>query len=493
MAETQDTGTSQRVVFVDLDGTLIATDTLCEAILLSFRQCPASCWRAPWALLHGLAQFKRVLAELVTPDAEVLPYRQEVLEFLRSQKQKGAKLVLATATDQRWADAVAMHLDLFDDVLASDGKTNVKGEAKLAAIENYCRLHGFEEFAYVGDSSADVPIWRKADRVYVVQPTAALLRTVEGFCQPSRIFGGKAGRIGPIVRALRPQHWTKNLFLFVPLAMAHDVLNVEKVVAAVVAFVAFCASASAVYFLNDAQDLEVDRRHPEKCRRPLACGSLPIYYAPVLMVLLATVGLLLSVWTLQPWSFACLLVLYLLTNILYSVWLKRKTIIDVLLLAGLYTARILAGGFATDTPVSEWLIGFSLFFFTSLAFAKRYAELARLADEGRDAPGGRGYTVTDQSLIESMGSTSGYLSVLVLALYINGEAVKELYTFDWLLWLVCPLLLYWISRIWLKAKRRRLTEDPVVFALRDPASWIVGVMTVVLLILATGPWVDQAP
>jgi len=199
----------------------------------------------------------------------------------------------------------------------------------------------------------------------------------------------------------------------------------------------------------------------------------------------------LSAWTLQPLSFAGLLVLYLLTNVLYSMWLKRKTMIDVLVLAGLYTARILAGGFATDTPVSQWLIGFSVFFFTSLAFAKRYAELARLADEGQEAPGGRGYAVTDQSLIESMGSTSGYLSVLVLALYINGEVVKELYTYDWLLWLVCPLLLYWISRIWLKAKRRRLTEDPVVFALRDPASWIVGVVTVILLICATAPWVKE--
>jgi 4-hydroxybenzoate polyprenyltransferase len=491
MAETHDTGNSRSVIFVDLDGTLIATDTLCEAVLLSFRQCPVSCWRAPWALFRGLAQFKRCLAELVTPDAEVLPYRQEVLEFLRIQKQQGAKLVLATATDQRWADAVAMHLNLFDDVIASDGRTNVKGEAKLAAMEHYCSLHGFEEFAYVGDSSADVPIWRKAAQVYVVQPTAGLLRTLKGFCQPSRVFGGKPGRIGPLFRALRPQHWTKNLFLFVPLAMAHDLLNPEKFIAAVTAFIAFCASASAVYFLNDAQDLEVDRRHPEKCRRPLASGALPIYYAPVWTVLLATVGILLSAWTLQPLSFAGLLVLYLLTNVLYSMWLKRKTMIDVLVLAGLYTARILAGGFATDTPVSQWLIGFSVFFFTSLAFAKRYAELVRLADEGQEAPGGRGYAVTDQSLIESMGSTSGYLSVLVLALYINGEVVKELYTYDWLLWLVCPLLLYWISRIWLKAKRRRLTEDPVVFALRDPASWIVGVVTVILLICATAPWVKE--
>lgn len=467
------------VLFVDLDGSLLKTDLLQEGIVKAFRLGVGFALQVTWLLLRDRAAGKRLLAERVSFDVHRLPVRQEVLDCLESQKQQGTTLVLATASDQHWAAAIASSMGLFSDVIASDGKTNLKGKRKLAAIEDYCRQHDFGTFDYLGDSRADIPILQQARKAYIVGSGLPALFKLP---QAVRLRGLTRSRTTSIWRLIRPQQWVKNLLIFVPLVLAHDFSNVEKWLQALLGFFAFSLCASGVYVINDLFDIESDRHHPRKHRRPFAAADLPIAWGPpIALVCLAVAfcaGLLL------PAGFFLVLAAYVVLTTLYSTWLKRIAIIDVLVLSSLYSIRIAAGGQATETDISEWLVGFSLFFFLSLAFAKRYAELKRLATEDATDVKGRGYQVADWSLIESIGPTSGYLAVLVFALYIHSGEMRQLYGQGWSLWLVCPLLLYWITRIWLKANRQELTEDPILFAVKDRVSWLVGALILLLALIS---------
>lgn len=475
--------TDEEVLFVDLDGPLVATDLLWEALLLALKRDPRVLLQLPGWLGQGRAVLRRKLAEQVAPDIAVLPFRAEVLEVLREHKSRGGRLVLVTASDPSWAQEVAEHLGIFDDVLGLEGMRTLKGEAKLQALARYGQQRGFADFAYIGDSAADLPIWQQAARAYAVAPSASLLAQLKARGKSAIVLGTRRSPLRAGLRALRPQQWLKNLLLFAPLILAQEFAVLGKVVAAVLAFLAFCACASSIYLLNDLFDIEADRHHPSKRRRPFASGALPIRFGPVLAVGLLVFGFGTALGML-PWAFSGMLAFYLGFNLLYSLWLKRKIIADVLLLAGLYTLRVLAGGIATGIPVSEWLLIFSLFLFISLAFAKRYAELSRLTAEGREMPEWRGYLTTDLSLIESIGPASGYLAVLVFGLYIKSHDMKHYYTVSWALWLIFPLLLYWVSRVWFMAKRRLLSEDPVVFAVTDGVSRLVVVLVGILFVIA---------
>jgi 4-hydroxybenzoate polyprenyltransferase len=291
-------------------------------------------------------------------------------------------------------------------------------------------------------------------------------------------------RVGPIIRALRPHHWAKNALVFLPVLLAHVGEDVSNILHAFVAFVAFSLVASSVYVTNDLADMETDRRHPTKRSRPFASGALPSSLGPPLALVLLTLGISVSV-VFLPRAFTETLITYLALTLLYSFWMKRRLLLDVLLLAALYTLRILGGGRATGIAISEWLLAFSVFFFLSLAFVKRYSELRALGEEDDMLlVAGRSYKVTDLSVIETVGPTAGYLAVLVLALYVNSEPVTALYSNTAGLWLVCPLLLYWITRIWFLAKRGDIHEDPIVFALTDRVSLLAGVLVVVLVGMA---------
>jgi 4-hydroxybenzoate polyprenyltransferase/phosphoserine phosphatase len=472
-------------LFVDLDGTLIASDVTYESVLSGIKRNPALLPRLPWLLVRGRAALKRELAHQARADVRLLPYRQEVLDFLREQRWAGRRVILATASDRHFAEAVAHQVGLFDDVLASDGRINLKGPNKLAAIQAYCREHGYAQFAYAGDALADLPIWKEAAEVHVVAPGPLVRAATRSLDKPVHVHAARQRIVAAAFRAMRPQQWIKNLLLFVPLLLAHQWGDLDKVVACCIGFIAFSACASAVYVLNDLLDVEADRHHPMKRKRPFASGAFPIHYGPPLSLglLVFSVGLSLAA---LPTAFVGYLGLYLLVNCLYSFWLKQKLVLDVLLLAGMYALRIVVGGVATEIwPVSEWLAAFSIFLFTSLAFAKRHSELARLAEEDATVTPGRGYVVGDLSMIESVGPTSGYLAVLVLALYINSEAMQELYERPGALWLICPLMLYWITRLWFAVKRGELNEDPLVYAVRDRVSILVGICVVALAVIAT--------
>ena len=292
--------------------------------------------------------------------------------------------------------------------------------------------------------------------------------------------------IRDVIRAIRPYHWVKNLLLVVPILMAHQLRDTARLTSVGLAFVTFCLCASASYVLNDLWDREHDRHHPIKRTRPFASGRLSATTGVVLAVALFAAGLV-PAFVLLPRGFVAMLLLYVLITTLYSFWLKRKLLLDVFFLAGLYTMRVLAGGQAAQVEVSKWLLAFCIFFFLSLAFAKRYAELLRVQDEnsGAQVPG-RAYRVEDLDIMNATGPASGYLSVLVLALYVNqSELVPTLYKSPSLLWLLCPMMLYWITRVWFFARRRSLTEDPILFALKDRVSLLTVGVVMLLLVLAT--------
>jgi 4-hydroxybenzoate polyprenyltransferase len=289
-------------------------------------------------------------------------------------------------------------------------------------------------------------------------------------------------RLPPILQALRPYQWAKNLLLFVPLAMSHQLRDGPKLRATALGFVAFCLVASAGYIVNDLRDVDNDRLHPRKKSRPFASGRLPVTTGLIMIaiMLLAAFGLSPS---LLGQKFAGLLGLYLLVALLYSFDLKRRLLVDVITLAGLYTLRLLAGGAASNVDVSPWLMALSMFLFLSLAFVKRYAELVQR--DGGEQLDGRNYTPTDLGVIESVGPVSGYMAVLVLALYINSDMSQKLYRHPQLLLLVCPVMLYWITRVWFLARRKQLLDDPLLFALTDRISWLAGAVTVLVAWVAT--------
>lgn len=474
-------GAAHRPLYVDLDGTLVATDTLWESLFSLLRQQPLRALAAPAWLAAGKAGFKRRLASCVTLDAATLPYREELLAFLAKERQRGRPVYLATASDESVARAVVEHLDVFDGMLASDGERNLAGAEKVAAI----RAHrGGEAFDYVGNSSADIPVWEAAEEVYAVGPSAALLRRLGDENAPERVFPGPSGGPRDLVRALRPLQWAKNLLIFVPLALTpHAVGDLTKLSASLVAFVALCLCASAGYVLNDLLDLTADRHHPEKRHRPFASGALQLPTGLVLVVLLAGAGFGIAVLG-TPHAYQVLLAVYFLTSLSYSIYFKRLLLLDVIFLAGLYTLRVIAGAAAVSITLTPWLLAFSMFIFLSLAFGKRYSELVLMAEQQRSTARGRAYRVEDLDVVLTLGSTSGYLSVLVLCLYINSDVVSELYRTVEALWMLVPILLYWISRIWFLAKRGELPGDPVSFAVRDPVSLATGALMALVIGIA---------
>ena len=472
---------STRPLCVDMDGTLIATDVLWESIMLLARARPARLLLLPFWLLNGKAGLKRRLAGEVIPDPKTLPYRPEVMELLMAERRSGRTLVLATASDSAIAHQVAEHLGIFSAVLASDGETNLSGARKAEAL----RAHADDGvFDYIGNSMDDLPVWRAAEGAILVDPPAGVLRAANREASVQQVVRSRKSQAYGLFKALRVHQWVKNLLLFTPLLVGHKIDDPSAVLSALFAFVAFSLCASAVYILNDLIDLEADRQHPRKRNRPFASGVLQIptglALVPVLLISAFATAL-----TQVGATFTLVLASYLVLTTIYSTYVKRVVILDVFLLAGLYTLRVFAGGVATGISISPWLAGFSMFFFTSLAFLKRYSELRLLQDQQQTKSVRRDYGVMDMDLLRSIGPSSGYVSVLVLALYTNSAEVLELYARPAALWLIMPVLLYWITRVWFLAHRGEMTDDPIVFTAKDPASYAAGLAVAIVMLVAT--------
>jgi 4-hydroxybenzoate polyprenyltransferase/phosphoserine phosphatase len=465
-------------IVVDLDGTLTCTDTLWETLFALARERPLALAFSLLQLRQGRAAFKAHLVSQTVIDCHALPLNTELVAWLHAEKAAGRSLVLATASDRRIAQAVADHVGLFDDVLASDGRRNLKGPAKAAAL---VERFGQGSFDYAGDSRADLPVWAAARQAIVVGGED-LARRAAHVAEVTRRFAPPP-RTAALLKALRPQQWVKNLLLFLPLLAAHQLGDGSALLAATLAFAVFSLTASSVYLLNDLLDLAADRAHPRKRHRPFAAGVLPPALGAVLSPLLLLIAFGLSLLFL-PWLFTLILGGYYLLTTAYSFGLKRKPVVDVILLAALYTVRVIAGAAAVSVAASFWLLAFSMFIFLSLALSKRYTELDSLRQRGELTAAGRGWHVDDLPLVQTLGTGAGLIGVLVLALYIDSEPARRLYATPEALWLICPLLLYWISRLWFKTHRGEMHDDPVVFALRDRISLMIGALTLGIVLLA---------
>ncbi|MBB3048509.1 4-hydroxybenzoate polyprenyltransferase/phosphoserine phosphatase [Litorivivens lipolytica] len=471
-----------RVLAVDLDGTLLRSDMLLESFLALLKQSFWSCLLLPFWLLAGKARLKREIASRVTIDAASLPYCKTVLEFLKQEKAQGRRIVLATATTEMLAQPIADHLGLFDEVLASD-EANLSSETKRATlVERY----GEQGFDYIGNSSDDLAVWRSAATAYTCNISDGLKRKIQAgeAVVETRLKTAVSLRI--YLRQLRIKQWVKNFLIFVPLLASHQADNAALLASGVLAFVLYGLCSSSVYLINDLMDLADDRQHRVKRFRPLASGDLGIGRA----LLLLPLCLLLSFGTavaLLPIGFAISLGVYFLLSLLYTFYLKQQLLVDVLTLAGLYTMRVICGAFLFALQLTFWLLAFSMFIFLSLALIKRYAELHSSREAGRtEKSPGRAYYPGDLEMIAALGAASGYLSVLILALYIHSEHIIALYRHPEILWLACPILLFWVGRMWMLAHRGEVHEDPVLFAVADRVSLISGFCFAVVFWLATG-------
>jgi 4-hydroxybenzoate polyprenyltransferase/phosphoserine phosphatase len=464
---------------VDLDGTLIKTDLLVESVCRLLRQKPLALLAMPFWLLKGRARLKREIAGQVQLDAALLPYRTPLLEYLRAERGIGRQIILATGSDERFAKQVADHLKLFDLVLGSDGVTNLSGKRKRARLVGQFGEKGFD---YVGNESRDLAVWSSARKAIVVNPTPRLMRALAKVAEFETSFEDHRAKLIEYLSALRPQQWLKNILVFIPIFTAH--LFVEPVLLGrtLVAFFAFCCCASGGYIINDLCDLEADRHHPTKRLRPFASGRLPLSYGLAIAPVMAVLGFVLA-WLLS-WISVGILLLYYTLAIAYSLFLKKVVLLDVWILACFYTLRIVGGGAAIGIWPSVWLSAFSMFLFISLAFIKRYVELIVMRQVEGEHATARGYELIDAEFLASKGTCSGYAAVVVLSLYIASGAVKTLYSTHQVLWLVCPLLQYWIGYLWLVAHRGEMHDDPLVFAVRNRTSRILLLLMLAAALIA---------
>ena len=433
-----------------------------------------------FALLHGRTFFKQRLATRIQVDPTNVPYHLPFLDWLKQQKALGRTLVLATASDIEMARPVAKHVGLFEEVLASDGKTNLRNAAKRRALNGRFGERGYD---YAGNSHDDLGVWPDAREAVVVNASESLAHRAAEKTRLGQTFLTSGSRLKSLLRALRPHQWIKNLILFVPVLTAHQLNNRTTLVHAGLAFVAFCLAASAVYLLNDLLDLDADRHHPTKRNRPFASGDLPLQYGLLGTPLLLIAALILA-WTLSP-AFLLVTAIYFFVATGYSWHLKLIALFDVLLLASLYTLRLVAGHAATGIAWSAWLMAFSMFIFLSLALMKRYQEIQTVREQSGHELKGRGYTAQHHFAVVILGIASGFAAVIVLGLYVNSAKVVELYARPKLLLLACPMLLAWICRVWWLTYRGKMHDDPTAFAFKDWGSYLLGALTLGVMWLAT--------
>ncbi|RUX08291.1 UbiA family prenyltransferase [Mesorhizobium sp. M8A.F.Ca.ET.059.01.1.1] len=464
---------------VDLDGTLIATDLLWEGLFILLKKNPLYLFLVPFWAAGGPARLKQAIAQRVDIDPAMLPYRAPLLDRLRTEHAEGRKLVLATGTPRKFADAIAVHLGIFDRVLATDGLDNLTSGKKRASL---LAAYGDAGFDYAGNSRHDLQVFDAARSAIVVAPDrhAARWQAAHG----AETMPAPKPTLRTVIKMLRVHQWLKNSLIAVPMMLSHEYFNSNMIWECLLAFISFSAVASAIYILNDFFDLALDRKHVTKRNRPFASGALSIPFGLGAIAVLLAIGV--GTGCLLPIEFLGVLGGYMVVTTAYSLSFKRMLLVDVLTLAGLYTIRVLAGAAATGVDVSFWLLAFSIFFFLSLALVKRFVELRTTAIPPGERIAGRGYRTEDQEIVAQAGMASAFSSALVLALYMDSVAVRELYPHPWLIWPLAPIVLYLTMRVWILARRDEMHDDPVVFIIRDWRSQIVVAIGAVLLVI--GGW-----
>ena len=471
-------GESVPPLVVDLDGTLIRTDLLVESVFAYLGADPLRVLSLASALRSGKASFKAEIARRVAIDPAHLPYDERVMSLIRDARENGGRVFLASASNERYVRDVAEHLGLFDGWFASTNSENLSSSVKAKRL---VQAFGEKGFDYIGNDRADLPVWSSANRSLAVGPSASVRAQLEAADANATVLNSQTGGLSAWRRLLRIHQWVKNALVFVPVFAAHR-FDLGSVAQATVAAIAFSLAASSIYILNDLVDLDADRRHRSKRLRPLAAGTVRVWratiVAPALLIAALAVGSLVSI------SFLAVLVTYLAVTTAYTFYLKRKMMMDIVTLASLYTLRVIAGSVAIGEVPSEWILAFSMLIFTALALIKRYVELAARVDAGLPNPTNRDYRKSDLNVLGALAAASGLNAVTVFALYISSDTVHRLYRHPHALWLICPVLLYWIGRALIMAERRYMDDDPIVFALKDRISLLSFALIGVIMIAA---------
>jgi 4-hydroxybenzoate polyprenyltransferase/phosphoserine phosphatase len=468
----------KKYLVVDLDSTLIKTDLLHEAAFIYLKANPLRIFQMlSWLICGGKVRLKAKLSDAVAPNVDLLPFNNKVLEFIEKKRADGYLVGLASASPQKWVDLVAHSMDGLNFALGSTD-TNLKGHKKHQKIAG---LIGTTEYLYIGDCDSDLEIWEHCRGAVVVNPSATIIKTLkqQNIEYEELVEETQTQRLHGFLKQLRVHQWAKNFLLFLPMLAAHkfSLLGFKETL---LAFVAFSLAASSVYVLNDLVDIEADRNHHSKKNRPLASGIIPIRLACFFLVGLFLLAI--SVAVTVNINFLSVILFYFLLNFIYTFYLKKEVILDIILLSGMYTLRLFGGSSATAIVLSDWLLTFSTLFFFSLACVKRYTELVRTMSKAGIQ--GRGYNGVDQIAVMALGVCAGLLSILVALLYIQSDSVNSLYSNKQFLWLITPILLYWIGRVWLLTGRNEIHDDPVVFAMKDPVSLICGLVLLIVMSLS---------
>lgn len=469
----------EKCLFVDLDGTLIKSDLLFECLVPIIKNYFYALFLAPFWLLKGKAYLKDKFSDLVSINPEILPYNNNVLEYIRKEKENGSKIILATASNIKLAKSISDYLGIFDDVIASSKEENLKGKNKLNKIKLYIENNNTnKEFSYIGDSEADVKIFNETNIPIVVGNKNVFNKIKSKNDKTTFVDGENDFSLKKFFKMIRTYQWVKNFLIFLPLILAHKFLDVNLLLKALVAFFSFSFLASSVYIINDIMDVESDRIHPSKKNRPIASGAVKISSALKVAFILMPLSFVISIFLGKEFLFV--LLTYFITTSCYSFYLKKIMLVDILILSLLYTVRMFAGGVALNIYLSPWLFMFSMFFFFSLACAKRYSELYAVRNNLQDEIKGRGYQAQDLEQIQIFGSSSGYIAILIFALYIQSDISMKLYKTPSFFWALCPIMLYWISRVWLLSHRGQMTQDPIIFALKDKVSYVVLILSIII-------------
>jgi 4-hydroxybenzoate polyprenyltransferase/phosphoserine phosphatase len=463
---------------VDLDGTLIRTDLLVESAFAHLGENPLRILSLFTMLMRRKAALKAGIAAETPIDAVHLPYDERLLALIEKARREGRKIYIASASNERYVSAIAKHVGA-DGFFASSETENLSSHNKASRLVEVFGEMGFD---YAGNARADLPVWAICRKGWAVHPAAAVRRALAASGADVAIVESSGGVAKAWIKLLRVHQWIKNALVFVPLLTAHK-FEIAAFVAAIGAFFAFSFAASAVYLLNDLVDLEADRKHPSKKRRPLAAGTLPVQAALPVIVLLVLMAFATALMV-AP-LFAGVLLAYLALTTAYTFFLKRKMLVDIVALALLYTIRVIGGAAAISVPVSEWLLAFSMFIFTSLALMKRYVELAARVDADLPDPSNRNYRNSELDIVATLAAAAGFNAVTVFALYISSDTVRQLYHHPNALWLVCPILMYWLARALIMAHRRLIDDDPIVFALKDRNSLFAFALVAAIMVVAT--------
>ena len=466
----------QKTLVVDLDGTLIKTDILYESLIAYIKANYLNIFRLLPRLIEGKATLKRFLALNTELKPELLPYNQDVTDYILKHKKSGGRVALVTASDEFVAQSIGAHLGLFDTVFGSNGQVNLKGSVKAEFLS---KEFGNANYIYIGDAAADLASWKNSSKAVTVNISNGLRQKVDALQVEKLHIKTGSKTFSPYLTALRPHQWLKNILVFLP-ALAGHKFDAHILVTSAIAFGLMSLVASSVYIINDIIDLDADRAHPRKSLRPFASGNANVVVGLVFSALMIAISF--GIATYYSKIFAAVLAAYFLTTCIYSLFLKKIIIVDVCVLAALYTIRIVAGAAITGIALSSWLLSFAAFFFFSLAAVKRQVELLDHGDRSKTVVRGRGYLSSDANTLGTMAISAGYVSVLILALYISSEDVLQLYAHPEYLWGVCLAVFFWLNRVYILTHRRLMNDDPVFFAATDRVSLaLFGIILAVLL------------